>query len=104
MELQLFNIKLQHIQGKKNIVVDAISQLRTLGLYKDNGNKDVPVTTEDVIENIIKEVHITDVIQKTPMYNVEKLNIDILRKEQNHDQFCKNKVKEMKIKPDPTSY
>ena len=53
MELQQFNIKFQHIQGKKNVVADAISQLRTLGLYQDNGNKDIPLTTEDVIENII---------------------------------------------------
>ena len=34
LELQQFNIKFQHIQCKKNIVADAISQLRTLGLYK----------------------------------------------------------------------
>ena len=32
---------------------------------------------------------------------MEKLNLDILRKEKQHDRFCKNKVKEMKTKPDP---
>ena len=35
------------------------------------------------------------------MYNMGKLNINVLRKEQQCDRFCKNKVKEMKLKPDP---
>ena len=55
LELQQFNIKVQHIQGKKDIVADTISQLRTLGLYQGNGNEGNPVTTEDFIENIIEE-------------------------------------------------
>ena len=33
---------------------------------------------------------------------MEKLNLDVLRKEQQLDWFCKNKVKEMKVKPDPS--
>ena len=41
MELQQFNIKFQHIQGKKNVVAKAVSRLRMLGLYKDNGSEDV---------------------------------------------------------------
>ena len=82
LELEQFNIKFQHIQGKRNVVADTISPLRTLGLYQDSGNKDVPVTTEDVVENIIEEVHLADIIQKIPTCNVEKLNLDILRKEQ----------------------
>ena len=65
-ELQQSNIKFQHIQGRKNVVADAISWLRTLGLYQDNGNEDIPLTTEDVVENIIEEVQHTDIIQKTP--------------------------------------
>ena len=82
--LQQFNIKFQHIHGKKNVVADAMSQLRILGLYQHNDNEDIPLTTEDVIENII-EVHIREVIQKTPTYNVEKLILAVLRKEQQHD-------------------
>ena len=101
LELQQFNTKFQHIQGKGNVVADAISQLRTLGLYQDIDNEDIPLTTEDVIKNIIEEVHITEVIQKTPMYNVEKLKLDIMRKEQQQNWFCKNKLKEMKTKQDP---
>ena len=46
LELQQFNIRFQYIQSKKNVVADAISQLRTLGLYQDNGNEDVPSTTQ----------------------------------------------------------
>ena len=82
LELQQFNIKFQHIQGKKNVVADVISHLGTLGLYQDNGNEDIPLTIEDVIEKIIEEVHLTDIIQKTPTYNVENLNLDVLMKEQ----------------------
>ena len=85
LELQQLNIKFQHIQGKKNVVTDAISWLITLCLYQDSDNKDIPLTTEDVIRNIIEEVHITEVIQKTLMYNVAKLNLDIQRKEQQCD-------------------
>ena len=54
LDLQQFNIKFQHIQGKKNMVADAVSLLRTLSLYKDNGNEDIPITMEDVIKNIIE--------------------------------------------------
>ena len=59
----------------------------------------MPITTEDIVKNII-EVHSADVLLRTLTYNNGKLNLDVLRKEQ-WDQFCKNKVKEMKKKPDP---
>ena len=80
LELQQFNIKFQHIQGKKNIVADAISRLRTLGCYHDNDKEDVPLSTEDVVENIIEEIHSIEVTQRMPMYNVNKLNLDVLQK------------------------
>ena len=101
LELQQFDIKFQHIQGKKNVVTNAISRLRMLGLYQDNGNEDVPPTVDDVIRNIIEEVHSTGIAPKRPVYNMGKLNLDMLRKGQQWDQFCKNKVKEVKLKPDP---
>ena len=104
LELQQFDIKFKHIQGKKNVVVNAISRLRTLCLYQDNENKDVPIATEDAIKNIIEEVHSTDVLPRTPTYNIGKLNLDVLRKEQQQEWFCKTKVKEMKKKQTPTSY
>ena len=63
LELQQFNIKFQHIQGKKNVVADAISWLRTLGLYQDNDNEDILLSTEDVVKNIIEEIHSTEVTQ-----------------------------------------
>ena len=34
LELQLFDIQFNHILGKRNMVADAISRLRTLGLTK----------------------------------------------------------------------
>ena len=82
LELQQFNIKFQHIQGKKNIVADAVSWLRTLSLYQDNDNEDVPLSTEDIVKNVIEEFYSTQVTQRIPMYNVDKLNLDILQKEQ----------------------
>ena len=48
LELQQFDIQFKHILGKNNVVADAISRLRTLGLYEDNGNYNV-ATTDDAI-------------------------------------------------------
>ena len=57
---------------------------------------------DDVIKNIIEEVHSADIVPGTPAYNMGKLNWDVLRREQQWDWFCKNKVKEIKVKPDPS--
>ena len=100
LELQQFDIKLQHIQGKKNVVANAVPILRMPGLYQDNGNEDMPLTVDDVIENIIEEVHSSDIAPKRPAYKVGKLNLDVFREEQQWDRFGKNKVKELKVKPD----
>ena len=61
----------------------------------------MPPKVDNVIKNNIEEVHSTDIAPKRPVYNMGKLNLDVLRKEQHWDQFCKNKVKELKVKPDP---
>ena len=82
MELQQFDIKFQHIQGRKNLVADTVSRLSMLGLYQYNGNEDVPPKVKDFIENIIEEVHSTDVAPKRPAYNMGKLKLDVLRKVQ----------------------
>ena len=74
LELEQVNIKFEHIQGKKNVVANAVSRFRTLGLYQDNDNDDVPIMTEYIIKNFIKEVHSTDVVPRTPAYNTGKLN------------------------------
>ena len=66
LELQQFNIKLEHIHGKKNIVTNTVSGLWMLGLYKDNDNDDVLITTIDIINNIIEEVLSTDIVPRTP--------------------------------------
>ena len=72
-----------------------------LGLYQDNNNEDILISTEDIVKNIIEEIHSSEVIQRMPAYNIDKLNLDVLWKEQQQDRFCKSKVKEMKTKPDP---
>ena len=60
LELQQFSIKFQHIQGKRNVVAGAILRIRTLVLYQDNDNEDVPSTIEGIVTNIIEEVQTAD--------------------------------------------
>ena len=60
LELQHFNIKFDHIEGKKNVVADAISRPKTMNLYEkyQEVNTILSVgTVEDVLENIIEEIH-----------------------------------------------
>ena len=57
----------EHIQGKKNMVADTISRLRTFGLYQDN-NEEVQLSLEDVIENMIEEIHSIESTPKIPGY------------------------------------
>ena len=64
-----------------------ISRLRTLGLYQDNGNEGVPPTVDDIIKNIIETVHSTDIVPSRPNYNMGKLTLDVLRREQQWDWF-----------------
>ena len=82
-----------------NVVADAISQIRTLGLYKDNGNDDLATMDNDMVENVI-EVHAIEWVPNSAGYNMEKLNLDVLRKEQWQDTFCIRKVKTLKTKQD----
>ena len=101
LELLQFNIKFQHIQGRQNVVADAISRPKTLGLYKDNDNEDEPATIDDVVENKIEEINSADSAPKKLTYNVGKLNLEVVQKEQHMDTFCKGKVRGMKKKPEP---
>ena len=56
---------------------------------------------QNKVKNIIEEIQSAKGTQKMPVYNVDKLSLDVLRKEQWRDRLCKNKVKEIKTKPDP---
>ena len=87
LELQQFNIQFEHISGKKTVVADAISQLRTLGLYQDNGNDNIATTDNDVVENIVEEAHAIKLVPNSVGYNMENLNLDVLQKEQQQDNF-----------------
>ena len=74
LELQWFDITLQHIQGKRNVVTDTISRVTTLGLYQDNDSEDVPSTIDNIVKNSIVEINSADSAPKKPTYNVRKLN------------------------------
>ena len=54
LELQQIDIQLEHISGKKTVVANAISRLRTLGLYQDNGNTDLAKTDDGIVDNIME--------------------------------------------------
>ena len=59
LEKQQFNIKFNHIEGKKNVVADAISRPKTVNPYEKHQEVDsVPplATFEDALKNIIEEV------------------------------------------------
>ena len=99
LELQHFNVKFEHIQGKKNVVTDAISRLRAFKLYQDNDNEEVQLSLKDVLQNLIKEIHSIQSTSKLPTYTkMDKLNLNLLRREQLHGKFCKKKAKEIKTK------
>ena len=75
--------------------------LRTLDLYKDNDNEDEPSTVDDIVKNVIEEINSADSAPNKLTYNVGKLNLEVLKKEQQWDRFCKSKVRDMKKKSDP---
>ena len=65
--------------------------------------KEVKLSLEDVIENIIEEILNIEPAPNTPAYTkIDELNLNLLRKEQQCNRFCKMKVKEIEIKPDPS--
>ena len=79
------------------MVADAISRLRTFVLYQDNNNEEGQLSFKDAIENSVEPT------PNTPAYTkIDKVNLNLLRKEQLHDRLCKKKVKEIKTKPDPS--
>ena len=100
LELHQFDIQFKHILGKKNVVPDTISRLRTLGLYQDNGNDDIATTDNDMVEKCCKEVHAIKWVANSAGYNMGKLNLDVLREEQWQDTFCIEKVKALRMKQD----
>ena len=95
LELQQFNIKFNHTEGKKNVVADAISRLKTMKLYKKHQEANpIPLIdrVEDALENIIEEIHNLNI--KAMNYNQNtKLDLEELCTEQKCNQFCKNKAK-----------
>ena len=78
LEIQQFDIQFKHISGKKNVVVNAISRLGTLGPYQDNGNDNL-ASTGDMIDNAMEEVHAIEWVPNSVGYKMEMLNLDVLR-------------------------
>ena len=98
LELWQFDIWFEHTSGKNNVVADAISRLRTLGLYQDNGNTDLTKTDDDIVDNIMEEVHTIEWIPNLATYKMEKLNLDVLKEAQWQDDFCTKKAKSIRSK------
>ena len=80
------------------MVADAISRLRTLGLYQDNGNDNLAKTDDDVVDNVMEEVHAIEWIPNSATYKMEKLNLDVLREEQWQDTFWMKKAKSIRAR------
>ena len=61
------------------MVADAVSRLRTIGLYQDNDTKEAEPLLEDAVVNILEEVHNFHSIPTVANYNErDKLNLNIL--------------------------
>ena len=95
LELQQFNIKFNHIEGKKNVVAEVISRLKTMNLYKKHQDVNpIPSidTVADALEIMIEEIHNISIEAKDYNQNTQ-LDLNELHREQKCDQFCKNKTK-----------
>ena len=53
-----------------------------------------------MVENVIEEIHAIEWVPNSASYNMEKLNLDVLREEQWQDTFCIKKVKAVRVKWD----
>ena len=75
LELLQFNIWFEHISGKKNVMADVMSRLRTLGLCQDNGNTDLAKTDDNIVDNVVEEVHAIEWIPNSATYKIGKPNL-----------------------------
>ena len=96
LELQEFDISLEFIRGKLNIIADIISHLKNEGLYKEHSNEDQRASTTTSLNERIEEV--LDITSKP--FNFEKVfsaNTIISCKEllscQKRDRLCKKLIK-----------
>ena len=55
---------------------------------------------DHMVENFIEDVHTIEWVPNSASYNMEKLNLDILGREQWQDTFCIKKVKALRMKQD----
>ena len=93
LELQQFDIWFEPISGKKNMVAITISRLRALGLYQENGNTDLAKRDNNIVDNIVEEVHAIEWIPNFATSKMEKLNLVVLKEAQWQDTFCMKRLK-----------
>ena len=97
LKLQQCNIKFQHVAGKENIVADATSHFKTAHLYEEQKDREMsktPESIDDIMENLILEIH----PHSSSSINIPG-NLDSLIAQQKSDRFCKNKVKHLHCQP-----
>ena len=76
MELADYNTLFVHIKGKNNVLVDAVSRLKTLIIYKEPlGNPKTPVVSS--MQGNLMEICTTDMhtVSTTMLYTDQKCNI-----------------------------
>ena len=89
LKLQQYNIKFQHAAGKDNVVADAISHLKIANLYEEPKDREVsktPETVDDVLENLILEIH----PHSSSSINIS-VNLDSLVAQENQTDSAKTK-------------
>ena len=70
------------------------------GPVPNNGNNGIATTDDDVVKNIVEEVHAIKLVPNSVHYNMGKLDLDVLQEGQWWDKFCINKVVAMRTKQD----
>ena len=82
LKLQQYN---QHVAGKENVVADAMSHLKTANLYEELKDQEVsktPESVDDVMENLVLEIH----PHSSSSINIP-FNLDSLVVQQKSDRF-----------------
>ena len=90
LKLQPYNINFQHAAGKDNVVADAISHLKTAILYEEPKDREVsktPETIDDIMENLILEIH----PHSSSSVNIP-VNLYSLIAQQKSDRFCNDYI------------
>ena len=75
-KLQQYNVKFKHVAGMENIVTDIISCLKAANLYEELKDCEVsktPRTVDDIMENLILEIHPHSSVSINIPFNLDSL-------------------------------